>query len=158
MGCAIAAKELIPPGGIIKETRNFILIQDPEVPIKNFLIINSKRHIRSIAQLSLEENTELFELCYQARKALLNFDDIVDCMLIQEERSGHFHLWILPWYAWMDAGFDKSLTSVRAIMQYARENRMAKEYQDEIAAAVEALRGMLDDPAAYISNTPTNIE
>ena len=145
IGCAITSRELTPPGGIIKETPNFILHQDPEIPIKNFLIINTKRHIQSIAQLSLEENAELFELCYRARKALLSFDDIIDCMLIQEERSGHFHLWILPWYAWMDAGFDQSLTAVRAIMQYARENRMAKEYQDEIIVAVEELRGMLAD-------------
>jgi len=143
IGCAIASKEMTPPGGIIKETTNFALHQDPEIPIRNFLIINAKRHIQSIAQMSPEENTELFELCYQARKALLSFDDIIDCTLIQEERSGHFHLWILPWYAWMDAGFDQSLASVRAVMQYARENRRTNKHLDEIAAAAGELRGIL---------------
>jgi len=143
MGCAIAAKELTPIGGIITETPNFILVQDPEVPIKNFLIINSKRHLQSIAQLSPEENAELFELCYRARKALLSWGDIIDCKLIQEERSGHFHLWILPWYAWMDGEFDNSLTCVRAVMQRAHETRMTKGYLDEIIAAAEELRGML---------------
>jgi len=145
MGCAIAAKELTPIGGIIAETPNFILAQDPEVPIKNFLIINAKRHVRSIAQMSPEENTELFGLCYRARKALLSWGDIIDCKLIQEERSGHFHLWILPWYAWMGGGFDNSLTCVRAVMQRARETRMTKEYLDEIIAAAEKLRGMLTE-------------
>ena len=67
----------------------------------------------------------------------------MDCTLIQEERSGHFHLWILPWYAWMDGDFDQSLTCVRAIMQRARETRTTKEYLNEIIAAVEELRGML---------------
>ena len=57
IGCAIADKSLIPVGGHVKETDNFILHQDPEVPIKGFLIIASKRHIKSIAQLvKLEEN------------------------------------------------------------------------------------------------------
>ena len=143
MGCAIASGELTPIGGIIAETPNFILVQDPEIPIKNFLVINSKRHIQSIAQLSPEENAELFGLCHRARVALLSFGDIAECKLIQEERSSHFHLWILPWYAWMDEGFDKSLTSVRAIMQYARENRRAKEHLEEITAAVDQLRAML---------------
>ena len=144
IGCSIVSKEYTPIGGLIKETQNFVLHQDPEIPIKNFLIIASKKHVKSIAELTEAENTELFNLCYQARKALLSFDDIIDCKLIQEEHSGHFHLWILPRYEWMGENFDKTLTSVRSIMKYARENHKAKETLDEIIVTVEKIREIMN--------------
>jgi len=67
IGCSIGNGEIVPPGGIIADTKNFVLHQDPEVPIGGFLIIASKKHIKSISELSLEESTELFELVYRAR-------------------------------------------------------------------------------------------
>lgn len=144
IGCSIASKEVTPIGGVIKETSNFILHQDPEIPIKNFLIIASKRHIQSIAQLSAEENIELFDLCYKARKALLSFEDIIDCIIIQEEQSRHFHLWILPRYEWMSELFDSTLTSVRPIMTYARNNHSTKSNIAEIVAAADKLRKIME--------------
>ena len=63
LGCALGDKSLIPPGGIIAETEHFILHQDPLVPIKGFLVINSKRHVQSIAELTEAEAIELFMLC-----------------------------------------------------------------------------------------------
>ena len=144
IGCAIASKKVIPIGGLIKETSNFVLHQDPEIPIKNFLIIAAKNHIKSIAELSHEQNNELFDLCYKARKALMSFDDFINCKLIQEEHSGHFHLWILPYYDWMIEKFDNTLTSVRSIMKFARENLKTKENIDEIIAAVNEMRRILN--------------
>lgn len=37
IGCEIGKGAIIPPGGIIKETENFLIQQDLEVPIKGFL-------------------------------------------------------------------------------------------------------------------------
>lgn len=143
IGCAIASKKVVPTGGLIKETSNFILHQDPEIPIKNFLIITSKKHIHSIAELSKEENTELSYLAYQTRTALLSFADIINCRLIQEERSEHFHLWLSPRYHWMDEKFDDTLTSVRSIMDYAKENFKSEDSLNEILMATEELRELL---------------
>lgn len=140
IGCSIASKDVTPIGGIIKETANFVLHQDPEIPIKNFLIIASKKHVQSITQLTSQENLELFDLCYQARKALLSFEDIIDCKIIQEEHSAHFHMWILPRYEWMNDIFDKTLSSVRLITKYAKKNCKSK---NEIVYAVDKLRKML---------------
>jgi diadenosine tetraphosphate (Ap4A) HIT family hydrolase len=56
IGCSIGSGEVVPPGGIITETKNFVLHQDPEVPIKGFLIIASKKHIQSISQITPEES------------------------------------------------------------------------------------------------------
>jgi diadenosine tetraphosphate (Ap4A) HIT family hydrolase len=98
IGCSIGSGEAVPPGGIITETKNFVLHQDPEVPIKGFLIIASKKHIQSISQITLEESSELFDLVYRARLAMKNTADINEVTVIQEERSGHFHIWLLPRY------------------------------------------------------------
>ena len=145
IGCALANKNLIPIGGIIKETDNFILHQDPEIPIKGFLIIASKQHIKSITQLSKSQALEFFELCYDARMALLSFDDIIECNLIQEERSGHFHFWILPRYTWMNELFENSLSSIRPIMKYARENLKSKENIEDIKKCIERLKLLLNE-------------
>lgn len=43
VGCSVVNGEIIPLGGIIFETANFVLAQDAEVPLKAFLIIQSKK-------------------------------------------------------------------------------------------------------------------
>ena len=140
IGCALANKRLVPIGGIIKETENFILVQDIEVPIKGFLIISSKRHIKSVTQLSKSQAVEFFELCCDARIALSSFEDIVECSLIQEERSGHFHLWIFPRYEWMNGLFENSLPSIRQIMKYAEKNMKTEENIKEIESCIERIK------------------
>ena len=143
IGCALVNKILTPIGGIIKETENFILHQDPEIPIKGFLIIASKQHIKSITQLSKLQALEFFELCYETRRALLSFEDIIECDLIQEEK-GHFHFWIFPKYKWMNDLFENSLTSIRAIMGYAKENLKTEQNIKEIVEYVELLKLFLN--------------
>jgi len=143
IGCALVNKSLVPIGGIIKETQNFILHHDPEVPIKGFLIIASKQHIKSITQLPKPQAMEFFELSYDARTALLSFEDIVDCTFIQEEKSGHFHFWIFPRYEWMDSLFESSLSSIRLMMKYAEENMKTEKNINDIEMCVERLKSLL---------------
>lgn len=145
IGCALAAKTFLPIGGIIKETENFILHQDPEIPIKGFLIIASKQHLKSIAQLSKQQALEFFELCYDARKALLSFTDILECTLIQEERSEHLHFWLMPKYAWMNELFENSLSHIRPILKYAKENLKTEKNIKEIITYVEQLKMLLNE-------------
>lgn len=122
IGCAIANKEMKIPGGIIYETENFIIQQDLEVPIEGFLVIVSKKHIRSISELRMNEMVELSELIYKSRKVLEEIDDLTDVTIIQEERSKHFHVWLFPRYKWIDEKFENSLPAIREIMEYARNN------------------------------------
>lgn len=140
IGCSIGSGEIMPPGGIIAETKNFVLHQDPEVPIKGFLIIASKEHIKSIAQLTQEEAAELFDLVYRARLAMNNIVDITEITIIQEERSGHFHLWLLPRYEWMKDKFENSLSSIREIMSYSKENLKSKDNLEEVLFVVDKLK------------------
>lgn len=145
IGCSIASGEVLSPGGIIAETKNFRLDQDPEIPIKGFLIISSKSHIRSISQLSSEESRELFDLVYRARIALNNIADIKEVTIIQEERSGHFHLWLLPRYEWMNERFTNSLSTVREIMAYSKNNLKSEENIENILLEVKKIRKVLND-------------
>jgi hypothetical protein len=36
-------------------------------------------------------------------------DNVSEVSIIQEERSGHFHLWLLPRYKWMNEKFENSI-------------------------------------------------
>jgi len=138
--CSIGNGEIAPPGDIIVDTKNFVLHQDPEVPISGFLIIASKKHIKSISELSLEESTEFFELVYKARLVMKNVVNINEVTIIQEERSGHFHMWLLPRYEWMTDKFGNSLSTVREIMSYSKENLKTKDNIEEILSVASKLK------------------
>ncbi len=143
IGCAIAAGEISPPGGLICESEHFVLHQDPEVPVRGFLIISSKKHIQSVTQMSKTEAAELFSLVYRARLAQEQTGQINEVRIIQEERSGHFHLWLLPWEAWMDGKFVNSLASVRDMMRYAKKQRRTEDNVQAVLEEVEALKASI---------------
>lgn len=140
LGCAIGAGEYSPPGGLICETEHFVLHQDPEVPVRGFLIIATKRHIQSIAQMGEAEAAELFSLVYRARLAQEQAGQFHQVRIIQEERSGHFHLWLLPWEDWMDGKFANSLASVRDVMQYAKAEQRTEANVRAVLEAVGAIK------------------
>jgi diadenosine tetraphosphate (Ap4A) HIT family hydrolase len=140
VGCSIAMGDVIPPGGIIAETKNFVLHQELEVPIKAFLIISSKKHIKSIAQLTKEEAEELFDLVYKARIALKSVEDIADLRIIQEENSSHFHMWLLPRYEWMNNIYSNSLYSIREMMVSMQTSHKTEENLKEILATAEKIK------------------
>jgi diadenosine tetraphosphate (Ap4A) HIT family hydrolase len=140
LGCSIATGEVVPPGGIIAQTKNFVLHQDPEVPIKAFLIIGAKKHIKSITQLNQEEAQELFDLVYRARIALKGIEDIKEISIIQEESRGHFHLWLLPRYEWMNNIYSNSLSSIREMMVYMQNSHKTEENIKDILANIEFIK------------------
>jgi diadenosine tetraphosphate (Ap4A) HIT family hydrolase len=145
IGCSIGTGEITPPGEVIISTENFVLHQDPEIPIKGFLIIASKKHFKSISELTLEESQELFDLVYRARRALTIIKDIKEVSIIQEERSGHFHLWLFPRYEWMDEEFENSLSTVRQILFYAKDKYKIEENIADILETVEIIRDYMKD-------------
>lgn len=69
MGCAISRGDIIIPGGIIYEGKHTILIEDPEIPIPGFLIVNVKRHVNSFSQLNKEEKYEIVNVISHAEKS-----------------------------------------------------------------------------------------
>jgi diadenosine tetraphosphate (Ap4A) HIT family hydrolase len=145
IGCSIGNGEMIPPGGILINTTNFVLHQDPEIPISAFLIIASKKHIKSISELTYEESQELFDLVYRGRMALKSIEGIKEVSIIQEERSGHFHLWLLPRYEWMDDKFENSLSAVRDILSYAKSHHKTEENIADILLTIDMIKNILEN-------------
>lgn len=143
IACEIGKGDIIPPGGIIKETENFFIQQDLEVPLKGFLIIASKKHLKSITQLTFDEATELTNLIYKARLALSKISDINEVVIIQEERSNHFHVWLFPRYNWMNELFENSLTDIRKIMQYAKLNMKNEKNIKEVLSTADFIRNII---------------
>jgi len=143
IACEIGKGNIIPPGGIIYETDNFFIQQDLETPLKGFLVIVSKKHLKSIGQLSLDEVTELANLIYKSRLALNEINDIKEVVIIQEERSKHFHAWLFPRYNWMNDLFENSLTDIRKIMQYTKSNMNNEKNIKEVLSTADFLRNLL---------------
>jgi len=132
LACSIANKEITPYSGIIYETNNFIVSQDIEVPIPGFLIISSKKHIRSILDFSPEELQEFIQVLFKTRDALKKVASINSITIIQKEVRPHFHLWLLPKLPWMEKFGDK-LNGISDILEYARQNLKTEENLTEIS-------------------------
>ena len=90
VGCAIVRGEVKLPRGIIYDGESIILAADPEIPIPGFLIITSKRHIQSFAELTADERTEIGNTIAIAERAIKDLKIAETVTLVQEERSKHF--------------------------------------------------------------------
>lgn len=139
LGCEIASKKITPPGGIIYEDETFILASDPEVPLKGFLIVNVKRHINSLTELSIDEQHRMIEIVSKAITVLKDLNITKEVTLVQEERSKHFHMWIFPNQDWMIEKFGKGIVYLRDICKYAQEN-VTKEELDEVMETIELIK------------------
>ena len=135
-GCMVANGEV---GKIIYETENFVLNQDPEIPLKGFLIISSKKHVNSLIDFSEKENEELSKLLFKARKALKDFNICSEVTIVQEDRSSHFHIWLFPYYDWMKEKFGKGVTYLREICSYVKENSTEDDVK-EVLEVIEELK------------------
>lgn len=139
IGCSIMDGSFVPFGGIIYETENFSLAQDAEIMLDGFLIIQSKKHIKSIVELSEDENLELASLVYKTRKAIKDLNICDDIIFVQEETSKHFHIWLFPEYDWMKEKFGKGIKYLRDINEYIEKN-VTEEDKKKVLDTIEKLK------------------
>ena len=137
VGCAIARGEVNLPGGIIYDGESIILAADPEIPIPGFLIITSKRHIQSFAELTADERTEIGNTIAIAESAIKDLKIAETVTLVQEERSKHFHIWIFPNQKWMQEKFGYGLQYLRDINAFAKENASDSDIENVIKTVEE---------------------
>ena len=138
MGCAIVNGDIQVPGGVIYDGDVAILAADPEIPIPGFLVVNIKRHVRSLSELNQKERHEVADVIACAEKALKTLG-ISEVTLVQEERSSHLHFWIFPNYAWMTEKYGKGIAYLREISAYAKES-VTDESRREVLEAIEKVR------------------
>ncbi len=149
IGCDIYNGSIDMSQSIIYENDFFRIMQDTETPIPGFFVISSKRHIRTLNDLSEKELQNLFPLLLKLRRGMSDLLKIEKVSTIQEDgsKNGHFHLWLFPWHSWMDDLYSNELETsrIRKIMKYAQNNMRKKENIETIHAAIRTMRKIFDD-------------
>ena len=138
LGCDIANHKLIPPGGYVYEDDFINVSADPEIPIPGFMVLGIKKHVRTMNELSKEERHRIIDILN------LTIENIKECeiankvLVIQEERSRHFHIWIVPIHEWMKE-YGESVKNIDKIIEHSKEifNEKIKE---ELLEDVDKLR------------------
>lgn len=69
LSCAITSGMVELDGGVIMETDYFHAHQDVAYPIKGLVIVASKRHIKCLDELTVEEQTDYIKLIAKIRQA-----------------------------------------------------------------------------------------
>jgi len=121
IGCSLVNKKITPHGGIIFESKYFIVAPDIEIPIPGFIIISSKRHVSSTMDFSPEELQDFNQVLIKTRKAIKQAYPNISITIIQKESRPHFHLWLFPKFDWMNSFGDK-LSGISDILEYSRNN------------------------------------
>jgi diadenosine tetraphosphate (Ap4A) HIT family hydrolase len=141
LGCALMAGEVKNRGGSIAVSVHFDAHQDYEIPIPGFIIIASKRHMDSIDEFTEEERADFIEFLYRIRTTMRQACGIEIVYMHQEEdTSHHFHVWLYPRQDELVELFGKKITSVRPIMEYAREHWKTPERLANIDECVERMK------------------
>ena len=124
IACSIQSGEVALPIERITETEYFVAEQDFEYPIEGFVIIASKRHIKSVLEFTKEEQKDFSNFLIECRKAMREKLGIEEVTIVQEETSSssHFHVWLFPWNPWMSE-HKRKVNNVMKIMDIAKSER-----------------------------------
>ena len=141
LGCALGDHSLEPPGGLIAESRGFVLHQDPVIPLPGFLVLASKRHVQSISDFEQSEYDEFSTLLRVGHEAVKSVTEIKEITIVQEEHSGHFHMWFFPWTEDVVAKYgESSLSKIREIMQDYRGCEIKQSEWLSLSEIIEQVR------------------
>lgn len=108
---------------IVLITDNFRVHQDYALPIPGMMVVETIRHVKSIAEFTDGESNELMIVLRRTREAMRDAG-IEEATLVQEERSSHFHAWWLPIYPWMKDATDGKIRNIQLIFNHAKENML----------------------------------
>lgn len=146
LSCAIVDNTVPPTGGTIYETEYFHAHQDVAYPIKGLVILASKRHIKSIDEMSEAERYDYIDCVAkirQSQRQILDIDHVY--YFYNEDTTHHFHTWMVPRYNWMSE-FGRSVESLRPVLLHARNNMNDKNNIKEVRLAIEKLKANLLQP------------
>lgn len=146
IACAIQNGEVTLPVERIAETEYFVAEQDFEYPIEAFVIVASKRHVKSILDLSEEERADLMSFLFSCRKAMKTQLGIDEVTFVQEEHStsSHFHVWLFPWLPWMDEkGYKRKVSEITSIMKVAKDKSMTEENTRTLRVSAQKLKSAI---------------
>ncbi|MFD1020916.1 HIT family protein [Thalassobacillus hwangdonensis] len=145
LSCALTSGLVDPDGGVVVETEHFHAHQDVAYPIRGLIILASKRHIKSLDELTEAERLDYINVMTRIRKAqreVLGIEYVY--YFYNEDTTHHFHTWMVPRYEWMYE-FGRSVESVRPILLHARNEMNDKENVQEVMEAIHTLTVELND-------------
>lgn len=138
MGCDIAEHKLIPPGGYVYEDDFINVSADPEIPIKGFMVLGINKHIKSINDMTNYERNSIISVLNKTVEIIKKVNISKEVLIIQEERSSHFHIWIVPISDWMKK-FGNSVINIKEMINYSKEN-FNGEQKKELLKAIEDIK------------------
>lgn len=138
MGCDIAEHRLIPPGGYVYEDDFINVSADPEIPIKGFMVLGINKHIKSINDMTNYERNSIISVLNKTVEIIKKVNISKEVLIIQEERSSHFHIWIVPISDWMKK-FGNSVINIKEMINYSKEN-FNEEQKKELLKAIEDIK------------------
>lgn len=139
LGCALENGEIEKTGSVLT-TAHFDAHQDFEIPIPGFIVLASKRHFQSVDEFTEEEKIDFIDSIIRIRSGMRRTLGIDVVYFVQEEdTSHHFHMWIFPRYDWMAEKFGRKISSLRPIMEYARENLKTEENLKKVEESITQL-------------------
>jgi diadenosine tetraphosphate (Ap4A) HIT family hydrolase len=138
MGCDIAEHKLIPPGGYVYEDDFINVSADPEIPIKGFMVLGINKHIKSINDMTNYERNSIISVLNKTVEIIKKVNISKKVLIIQEERSSHFHIWIVPISDWMKK-FGNSVINIKEMINYSKEN-FNEEQKKELLKAIEDIK------------------
>lgn len=139
LSCALVNGLIEPEGGVVVETEHFHAHQDVAYPIPGLIILASKRHLKSLDELTEVERLDYITILSEIRKAqreVLGIDAVY--YFYNEDTTHHFHTWMVPRYDWMYE-FGRSIESVRPVLLHARNKMNDEGNVTEMRKAIAAL-------------------
>ncbi|MGX7595232.1 HIT family protein [Planococcus plakortidis] len=144
LSCALVNGLIEPEGGVVVETEHFHAHQDVAYPIPGLIILASKRHLKSLDELTEEERIDYITVLAEIRKAQRNVLGIESVYYFyNEDTTHHFHTWMVPRYDWMYA-FGRSVESVRPALLHARNEMNDEANLKSVRQAISALTEELE--------------
>lgn len=140
MGCEIVNGSIDVFGGILHNGSYFTVAQDFELPIEGFIIITSKRHVKKFVDLTKDEQMELTAVVHKTLKILEENNIAEEYNIILEEKSSHFHLWLMPCHSWMKEKFGRVLKNIKPIQEYTIKNMKTQENFEKIKNTCELIK------------------
>ncbi|WP_418312486.1 HIT family protein [Planococcus plakortidis] len=97
LSCALVNGLIEPEGGVVMVTEHFHAHQDVAYPIPGLIILASKRHLKSLDELTEEERIDYITVLAEIRKAQRNVLGIESVYYFyNEDTTHHFHTWMVP--------------------------------------------------------------
>ncbi len=147
IACLACARENgeISLGDILK-SKYFDAHQDYTIPIPEFIIISSRRHIQSIDEFTNKERMDFIKFLCRIRSALRKILKVKVVYIYQrEDTRNHFHVCMLPRYDWMTKKFGRKIGSIRPIISFAKKNLKTNSNIAKTEEATQKLKHFLSN-------------